>query len=162
MFIYLLCIYLFIYLFYLTCRGVRKIFWFVQAEVAKRAPNMQISVMANLFFLRFLVPCLLTPRLGGTYPSLSLSRSLSSTHHTTLQHTSLTHFLIAIRDSDRRTVSLISKLVLNLMNGIHFGEKESAMVPLNPFITPQRRDSIIQFFHHLTVSLSYFSLLSLS
>ena len=130
--------------------------------MAKRAPNMQISVMANLFFLRFLVPCLLTPRLGGTYSPSSPSHTTphhTTPHHITPHHTSLTHTLsIAIRDSDRRTVSLISKLVLNLMNGIHFGEKESAMVPLNPFITPQRRDSVIQFFHHLTVSLCCFSL----
>ena len=58
--------------------------------------------------------------------------------------------------NQKRTLHLISKLVLNLANGIQFGEKEAFMLPLNTFIIPERKEKAVQFLQALTVtSLNY-------
>jgi len=53
--------------------------------------------------------------------------------------------------NQKRTLHLISKLVLNLANGIQFGEKEAFMLPLNTFIIPERKEKAVQFLQSLTV-----------
>lgn len=61
------------------------------------------------------------------------------------------HHSVVADVNSKRTLGIICKVVLNLANGIPFGEKEAYMLPLNAFFTPQRKELAIQFLHSLTV-----------
>lgn len=48
----------------------------------------------------------------------------------------------------RRNLVLIAKMIQNLSNGVHFGDKEQYMVPVNHFIDEQK-DNLLRFFNRL-------------
>jgi hypothetical protein len=55
------------------------------------------------------------------------------------------------KTTSQRTLMLITKLLNNLMNNVEFGEKESYMTSLNPFISPDNLLLVQQFMQELVV-----------
>ncbi|ELR15845.1 heme NO binding domain containing protein [Acanthamoeba castellanii str. Neff] len=99
---------------------VRRILRIVGREVGKRWSEMNLQAIANLIFLRFLSPAIVSPHRGKT--------------------------------TSQRTLMLITKLLNNLMNNVEFGEKESYMTSLNPFISPDNLLLVQQFMQELVAN----------
>lgn len=99
---------------------VRRAFHVISMEVARRLPAMYLQSIANLLFLRFLSPAIVTPRHGQ-------SRT----------------------PAEQRTLTLVAKAVYNLMNNITFGEKEPYMTPMNAFISTYNVNVVQQFMRDL-------------
>jgi len=59
---------------------MRKLFWFVGREISRKAPEMQLSVLVNLYYLRFLVPAIIAPRLTSGLDSFFLVSVLINLH----------------------------------------------------------------------------------
>jgi len=97
---------------------VRRILRIVGEEVRERFPEMRLQAIANLLFLRFITPAILSTQ---NYR----------------------------KPSSQRTLTLMVKMVNNLMNNITFGEKESFMVSLNSFISSENLSKVEGFVEEL-------------
>lgn len=57
--------------------------------------------------------------------------------------------------AEQRTLTLVSKSVYNLMNGIQFGEKEPFMASMNAFLSEGNMNAVQQFMRDLVVNSSF-------
>ena len=72
-------------------------------------PSIRYSVVSSFFFLRFICPAFLNPKLFGLYP---------------------TH----VQNEAKRRLTLVAKIFQSFANLAEFGEKEKWLETLNPFI----------------------------
>jgi len=86
----------------------------VGKKIQKKSPDLYMQCFLNLFFLRFLVPFIVSP-----------------THDQ--------------RSSSNRTLVLVGKTLVNLINNVHFGDKESHMKPLNKLISAPNLAKVLKF-----------------
>eukprot|EP00054_Salpingoeca_dolichothecata_P023489 m.156743 g.156743 ORF g.156743 m.156743 type:complete len:1139 (-) comp24699_c0_seq7:130-3546(-) len=87
------------------------------------SPEARQAVIAGFFFLRLICPAIMGPQLFGLQE-----------HHP--------------EDNTARTLTLISKTIQNLANGVSFGAKEPYMLPMNEFIT-ENQDRMRQCLEHI-------------
>ena len=92
--------------------------------VGEKFPKDIHSTFSGFFFLRFLIPSLVTPT------NFDIVEELQQTH-------------------TRRTLVLIGKLITSMANRIYFGEKEKFMIPLNDWI--DENDKKLVFFFDLII-----------
>eukprot|EP00123_Amoebidium_parasiticum_P014977 comp22727_c1_seq1/m.35357 comp22727_c1_seq1/g.35357 ORF comp22727_c1_seq1/g.35357 comp22727_c1_seq1/m.35357 type:complete len:888 (-) comp22727_c1_seq1:9-2672(-) len=76
------------------------------------SPDAEYIVVNGFLFLRFIVPALICPKQHGL---------LLATEEVDIR-------------ANSRVLTLISKVVQNVANRVHFGSKEAYMTPLNPMI----------------------------
>jgi len=103
---------------------LRYIFWYAKKEVTKKFPSASSIMVGVFFFLRFMIPAIVTPTQYGLLlepPSPEAQRGLI----------------------------LISKLLQNLSNGIEFDSNhEDYMVDMNQFIS-EKMYGLQNFFNKL-------------
>eukprot|EP00042_Codosiga_hollandica_P050195 m.594931 g.594931 ORF g.594931 m.594931 type:complete len:1080 (-) comp58037_c0_seq2:86-3325(-) len=100
---------------------IKRMFSRVRAAVHAKFPadgDAQRSSIAGFFFLRLVCPALLGPQLFNL-----------EEHHP--------------EDTTARTLTLISKTIQTLANGVPFGQKEPFMLPMNEFIEANRARMIL-------------------
>jgi hypothetical protein len=89
---------------------VRELMGVIRLLVGKKFPASSTKAVGGFFFLRFSCPAIFSPEGFG----------LVATPPTKKQ---------------RRALTLISKVMQNLSNGVQFGKKEPFMEPMNAFVT---------------------------
>eukprot|EP01094_Clydonella_sp_ATCC50884_P003096 TRINITY_DN12389_c0_g1_i2.p1 TRINITY_DN12389_c0_g1~~TRINITY_DN12389_c0_g1_i2.p1 ORF type:complete len:1292 (+),score=422.53 TRINITY_DN12389_c0_g1_i2:31-3906(+) len=97
-------------------REIRAISGFTADYARTYASDRLIPLIGGFFMLRLYNPCLVTPESSGLLPKG-----------------------VKPSPSARRNLTLITKLLQNLSNGILFGSKEPYMTPMNPFIESQQK-----------------------
>lgn len=97
---------------------------YLKKHVGEKFPDDVYNTFAGFFFLRFLVPCLVTPT------AFDIIEDVKNSH-------------------TRRSLILVGKLVTNLANRVHFGEKEKFMLMYNEWLDKQDK-SLTLFFDSLS------------
>ncbi|KAJ3298345.1 hypothetical protein HK104_010810, partial [Borealophlyctis nickersoniae] len=109
---------------------LREIFHFMQEEVSKRFPSDELvryTAVSGFIFLRFFAPAILGPKLFGLEPEAALDARAT------------------------RTLTLSAKVLQSLANLVEFGQKESFMAPMNPFIL-SRIDDMKKFINEISTT----------
>eukprot|EP00039_Didymoeca_costata_P015506 m.265509 g.265509 ORF g.265509 m.265509 type:complete len:954 (+) comp16237_c0_seq12:215-3076(+) len=91
-------------------KELRLLFHGLSEIVGKKFPALRHKAVSSFFFLRLVCPAILGPQLFGL-------------------HTKRPEEHVA------RTLTLLSKAIQNLANGVMFGSKEQYLIPMNKFIT---------------------------
>ena len=94
-------------------RAIRFICVVLWSNVERKFGDFKFAALGGFFFLRFLCPALITPDSHGLVASNAVSKEL------------------------RRTLTLLTKVLQNISNGVEFGAKEEFMICMNPFIREQ-------------------------
>jgi len=102
---------------------LRYIFWYAKKEVTKKFPQASSIIVGVFFFLRFMIPAIVTPTSYG----LLLDEPVPQA---------------------QRGLILISKLLQNLSNGIEFDSFDEYYQEMNKFIVT-RMASLYSFFDRL-------------
>eukprot|EP01103_Thecamoeba_quadrilineata_P014884 TRINITY_DN4544_c0_g1_i1.p1 TRINITY_DN4544_c0_g1~~TRINITY_DN4544_c0_g1_i1.p1 ORF type:complete len:569 (+),score=85.70 TRINITY_DN4544_c0_g1_i1:51-1757(+) len=101
----------------------RLVFTTVLKEVKKLYPELGLTIVGSLLFLRYICPAITCPQNYGIDATVC--------------------------NASKRALILISKLLQNLVNGVEFdGSKERYMVSLNCFIT-RNADRLKKFFEDI-------------
>eukprot|EP00002_Diphylleia_rotans_P027163 TRINITY_DN5435_c0_g1_i4.p1 TRINITY_DN5435_c0_g1~~TRINITY_DN5435_c0_g1_i4.p1 ORF type:complete len:582 (-),score=134.45 TRINITY_DN5435_c0_g1_i4:72-1817(-) len=82
---------------------------YLKSETKRKFSDSKLSSVAGFLFLRLFSPALMTPETFGIVQD-------------------------SVPPHSRRALTLVAKILQNIANGVHFGEKEAYMVALNPLI----------------------------
>jgi len=130
-------------------RSIREICRELQRAVSSKFVQSTHSVVGGYYCLRFICPAIVSPDgfgiLEGNNKMLSPFQAVGLTSTIILAG-------VEISPKARRALVLMSKVIIQLANGVPFGAKEAYMKHLNPFIE-ENFTSINKFFDTLAVRL---------
>mmetsp|Transcript_32094 Transcript_32094/g.89858 ORF Transcript_32094/g.89858 Transcript_32094/m.89858 type:complete len:784 (-) Transcript_32094:879-3230(-) len=89
--------------------AIREVCRTLAVSTGEKFPDGLHAVIGGLFFLRFVCPSLLVPQESGIWED-------------------------PLPPKAKRALLLISKMLMNLSNGVKFGKKEAYMIPMNDFV----------------------------
>lgn len=98
--------------------NVRKMFYILRRITKKCFPSQELVPIGAIFFLRYIVPAISLPE--------------------------NTNLVDKVNDPQRRALTIISKVIQNLVNNAEFGKKESFLEYLNPLM--KEKGPILQGF----------------